>query len=146
MSGDTGQFSLEHLRKMKEGVKLFNAGQYWLCHEELEDHWLEDTHDPNRYVYWVVIQVATSLLHASDGNLAGAKGMIEKAKEKVLQCEKQRLESDIMMKFLSWKRFKKLVKEVPMEPELDDFKALLAFKFSQPEKWEQHLSKWESEK
>lgn len=143
MSGDTGQFSLEHLRKMKEGVKLFNDGKFWECHEELEDHWLEDMGDDNRYVYWVVIQVATALLHASDGNLAGAKGMNNKAKDKLLQCERLGVESDIMNRFLSWKRFKKLVREVPDEPDLSDFSDLLRFKFSQPDKWEQHFEKME---
>ena len=145
MSGSTGQFSLEHLRKMKEGVKLYNAEMFWECHEELEDHWLEDMGDNNRYVYWVVIQVATSLLHASDDNLAGAKGMINKAKDKILQCERLKIESDIMNRFLSWKRFKVLVREIPEDPQLSDFEALQKFKFSQPEKWEPHLKKMESE-
>ncbi len=144
MSGDIGQFSLEHLKKMMEGVRLFNAGMFWECHEELEDHWLEDMGDDSRYVYWVVIQVATALLHHSDDNLAGAKGMINKSKEKIMQCEKRKVESDIMNRFLSWKRFKQLVKEIPDEPQLNDFKKLQAFKFSDPSKWGPHLEKMEN--
>ncbi len=145
MSGDTGQFSLEHLRKMKEGVKLFNEGKFWECHEELEDHWLEDMGDNNRYVYWVIIQVATALYHATNGNIAGAKGMNNKAKDKIVQCERRGIESDIMNRFLSWKRFKNLVQLVPDDPKLSDFDELFKFKFSRPDKWEQHLSKMESE-
>lgn len=144
MSGDIGQFSIEHLRKMIKGVRLYNQGRFWECHEELEDHWLEDMGDDARYVYWVVIQVATALYHHSDGNLAGARGMLNKAKDKILQCEKRHVESDIMNRFLSWKRFKKLVGEVPKEPTLDDFSELVKFKFSDPDKWKSHLEKAES--
>lgn len=144
MSGDNGQFSVEHLRKMMDGVKLFNQGKFWECHEELEDHWLADMGDDARYVYWVVIQVATALYHHSDGNLAGAKGMLNKAKEKLVQCERRGIESDIMNRFLTWKRFKTLVNEVPKGPTLEDFIPLSRFRFSDPDKWEQHLSKWEN--
>ena len=132
-------FEVSHLKKMKKGITLYNEGKYWECHEELEDHWLEDMGDDARYVYWAVIQVATSLLHQDDGNLAGAIGMLNKAKDKLLKCEKYAIESDIMNKFLIWKKFKKLVREVPENPELRDFEKLKAFKFSRPDKWDQHL-------
>lgn len=141
MSGDKGQFSAEHLMKMAEGIMLFNSGHFWECHEELEDHWLEDMGDDCRYVYWVVIQVATALLHHRDNNLPGSQGMINKAKEKLLQCESKGVESDILYKFLGWKRFKALVRDIPQEPSLEDFKKLSEFKFSDPKKWKQHFDK-----
>lgn len=141
MSGDTDQFSVEHLKKMAKGVDLYNKEFFWECHEELEDHWLEDMSDNCRYVYWVVIQVATALLHHRDGNLAGATGMINKAKEKLVHCESKRVESDILYKFLGWKRFKALVREIPQKPQLEDFEKLVRFKFSDPAKWMQHLDK-----
>lgn len=141
MSGDNHQFSVEHLKKMAEGIKLFNSGHFWECHEELEDHWLEDMGDDCRYVYWVVIQVATALLHHRDDNLAGAEGMLRKAKEKLLHCESKDVESDILYRFLGWKKFKSLVREIPKEPTLEDFEKLAQFKFSDPSKWMQHLDK-----
>lgn len=141
MSVMEGRFSVEHLEKMISGVSLYNSCKYWECHEELEDHWLEDMGDDARYVYWVVIQVATSLLHYSDSNLAGAKGMMNKAKKKLLECEKRGVESDIMNKFLSWQRFKKLIREVPENPKLEDFEIIAQFRFSNPEKWKPHLEK-----
>ncbi len=139
-------FEIEHLKKMKQGVEFYNDSKYWECHEELEDHWLADMGDNARYVYWVVIQVATSLYHFEDGNLAGAKGMINKAKDKITKCKKYGVESDIMNKFLSWKLFTKLVMEIPIDPELDDFKKLKEFKFSRPDKWDVHIQKMENAK
>ena len=75
MSYEYGQFSESHLLKIRKGVEFYNVRKYWECHEELEDHWLEDRGDNARYVYWVIIQAATALFHYEDGNLAGATGM-----------------------------------------------------------------------
>lgn len=137
-------FGVEHLKKMKRGIHFFNEAKYWECHEELEDHWLEDIGDNARYVYWAIIQVATALYHYEDGNLAGARGMINKAKDKIVKCEKYGIESDIMNKFLQWKLFKKRVMAIPSEPTLDDFTKISEFKFSRPDKWDVHIEKLEN--
>jgi hypothetical protein len=139
MSYQYGQFSIEHLRKVKEGVRLYNQRKYWECHEELEDHWLEDRGDNARYVYWVVIQAATALFHYEDGNLSGAMGMMNKAKEKVLCCESKNVETELVYKFLAWKKLKSLIMEIPDKPKLLDFEKLHAFKFSDPDKWAAHI-------
>lgn len=138
-------FEVEHLRKMKQGIQYYNEAKYWECHEELEDHWLEDMGDNARYVYWAIIQVATALYHYDNQNLAGAKGMLNKARDKFLKCEKYGVESDIMNKFLQWKLLKKLVENIPKDPSLKDFEELRKFKFSRPDKWDVHLKKMESE-
>lgn len=140
MSYEYGQFSVEHLRKISLGIKLYNQRKYWECHEELEDHWLEDRGDNARYIYWVVIQAATALFHYEDSNLAGATGMINKAKEKVLSCESKKVETDLVFKFLAWKKFKSIIMSIPDSPQLDDFKTLHGFKFSDPDKWSAHIS------
>lgn len=139
-------FEVEHLRKMKRGIQYFNEAKYWECHEELEDHWLEDMGDNARYVYWAVIQVATALYHYDNDNLAGAKGMINKARSKFSKCEKYGIESAIMNKFLQWKLLKKLVGNIPHNPSLEDFEDLRNFKFSRPDKWDGHLKNMEKEK
>ena len=138
-------FESEHLKKMKQGVQFYNEGKYWECHEELEDHWLEDQGDNARYVYWAVIQIATALYHYEDGNLAGARGMINKSREKIAKCKMYGVESDIMNKFLQWKLLKSIVANIPKEPSLEDFKRLSDFKFSRPDKWDVHLTKLENE-
>ena len=101
--------------------------------------------DNARYVYWAVIQVATALYHYEDGNLAGAKGMINKSKDKISKCKMYGVESDIMNKFLLWKLFTKTVMEIPNEPKLEDFKKLKEFKFSRPDKWDVHIEKMEKQ-
>jgi predicted metal-dependent hydrolase len=129
-----GQFNETHLEILKQGVCLFNAQKYWECHEELEHYWLEES-GPIRNVYWAIIQVAASMIHRRDGNLIGAKGLIEKAKIKFDRCEQFKLESDLLEKNLSWSDLKTLVRTVPVEAELSDFNKLFEFRFKDPEKW-----------
>ncbi|RPJ78002.1 MAG: DUF309 domain-containing protein [Alphaproteobacteria bacterium] len=129
-----GQFDQIHLQIIAEGIRLFNAQKYWECHEELEQHWLEEA-GPIRNVYWAVIQVAASMIHYRDGNLVGARGLIEKAKQKFDRCEQFKIESELLERNLSWAELKSMAREVPSEPELSHFKKLFEFRFKEPAIW-----------
>ncbi len=129
-----GEFDQNHMHAIAEGVKLFNAQKYWECHEDLEHHWLEEP-GPIRNVYWAVIQVAAAMIHYRDGNLIGARGLIFKAKQKFERCESFKIESDLLEKNLSWSELKKMVRALPDDPELPDFKKLFEFRFKDPSTW-----------
>lgn len=59
-----------------EGLRLFNEGQYFESHEEIEGLWLETpTGDPYRDLYKGVIQAAASLYQLKRGILSGAVGL-----------------------------------------------------------------------
>ncbi|MCK6594105.1 MAG: DUF309 domain-containing protein [Bacteriovoracaceae bacterium] len=133
MQKDSG-FTQENLAIVRRGVELFNAQKYWECHEDLEHHWLEEP-GPLRNVYWAIIQVAAAMIHYRDGNLTGARGLIFKAKQKFDRCESNFIESQVLDKYLSWSVLKSLVRQVPPEPELNDFKNLFEFRFISPDKW-----------
>lgn len=124
-----GQFTPEHLEKMREGVKLFNEQKYWECHESLEDLWMEDRNDAARNVYWAVIQVAAACIHYRDSKLVGAKGMIFKAKEKFRRCRSQNILTDITFKYLDWEELETIALGIPEQPVLEDFAELFAFRF-----------------
>lgn len=127
-----GTFGPEHLKKIRDGLALYNSGNYWECHESLEDHWMEDIGDGARLIYWAVIQTATALYHAEDENLAGARGMLVKAQDKLRRGEHSKVET-ALLKQINWKKFKGLVREVPgYEAQLSDFKKLFEFKFPLP--------------
>ncbi len=128
------QFDQTHLQTIAEGIRLFNAQKYWECHEELEDHWREE---PNqvRNVYWAVIQVAAAMIHYRDENIIGANGLITKAKQKFDRCEQYKIESDLLNRNLDWAKLKKMVRAVPPNPELSDFKDLFDFRFKDPSQW-----------
>lgn len=124
-----GQFTLDHYEKLIQGLELYNSGNYWLCHEYVEDLWMDYIGDNARYVYWVIIQVATSLYHLEDENMNGASGMINKAKRKIEFIEKSYVESYILEEKLNWATFKNLVVSIPDKPKFEDFSGLQKFKF-----------------
>ncbi|WP_127717699.1 DUF309 domain-containing protein [Halobacteriovorax sp. HLS] len=133
-----GQFTPEHLNLLKLGITLYNEDKFWECHEEVEDLWLADYGDNARYVYWVIIQVATSLYHYLDGNLNGAEGMIRKAKRKLDTCEKLKVETDLLYSYLDWEELKRIVRKIPENSSIDDYNELYNFKFKNPAKWKIH--------
>ncbi|MBC7540253.1 MAG: DUF309 domain-containing protein [Bacteriovorax sp.] len=128
------QFDQTHLEIIKEGIRLFNAQKYWECHEDLEDHWREEP-GSIRNIYWAVIQVAAAMIHYRDGNIIGAKGLIVKAKQKFDRCEQFQIESELLENNLSWTELKKMVRTVPDDPNLPDFKNLFEFRFKDPSVW-----------
>ena len=128
------KFKKEHLKDISEGIKLYNQGKFWECHEELEDPWMEDAHDNVRYIYWAIIQIATALYHMEGENLIGATGMWKKAKHKLDKCEEYGVETPFLYQHLDWDHFKKLVRAIPDNPQLKDFNELHTFKFKKVKK------------
>ncbi len=61
------------------GLKLFNEGQYFACHEALELAWREDT-GPIRDLYRGILQVAVAYLHIQRGNYLGAIKMFKRCR------------------------------------------------------------------
>jgi hypothetical protein len=57
--------------KAVEGIELFNAGNFFEAHEELETAWKEETNDI-RDLYRGILQVAVTYLHITRGNYDGA--------------------------------------------------------------------------
>jgi hypothetical protein len=54
-----------------EGLRLFNAGEYFEAHEALEDAWNEEKGDV-RNLYRGILQIAVVFLHITRGNYNGA--------------------------------------------------------------------------
>lgn len=61
-----------------EGVRLFNAGEYYRCHEVLEDAWRSDLR-PCRDLYQGILQLGICLYHIRRGNHRGARKMALRA-------------------------------------------------------------------
>lgn len=61
-------------RQVIRGLELFNQGEYFEAHEELEIAWREET-GPVRELYRGILQVAVAYLHILRGNYNGAVKM-----------------------------------------------------------------------
>jgi uncharacterized protein len=65
-----------------QGVELFNAGEFYECHEVLEELWLAARGD-ERTLLHALIQSAAALHHLQNGNRKGAAGVYSRASRKL---------------------------------------------------------------
>jgi hypothetical protein len=56
---------------LDEGIRLFVAGDYFLAHETLEEHWVEAEAQDRNFLQGL-IHLSVGLLHAGRGNTKGA--------------------------------------------------------------------------
>ena len=60
--------------RIDEGIRLFNEGEYFACHDVFEDFWTEQT-CPEKPLFQGLIQAAVAMFHFEEGNLGGARRM-----------------------------------------------------------------------
>lgn len=65
-----------------EGVRLFNAGRFFECHEVWERLW-KRSRGAEKLFYQGMIQAAAAMLHVKRGQLAGARSTWVKARAKL---------------------------------------------------------------
>lgn len=83
--------SLPH--KYLEAIELFNRGEYFECHELLEDLW-RPAEGLVRNFLQGLIQVAVALHHESRGNAKGARGLYERGRGRLVSARE--IESDLL--------------------------------------------------
>ncbi len=64
----------------KKGIELFNAGEYYKCHDALEEAWMEDR-GPGRDLYRGILQVGIALYQVQRGNYRGAVKMLLRVRQ-----------------------------------------------------------------
>jgi predicted metal-dependent hydrolase len=67
---------------LEHGIRLFNDGEYFECHEVLELAWTPER-GPRRLFLQSLIHVAVGLYHAGRGNPVGAARQLRKALRKL---------------------------------------------------------------
>lgn len=60
--------------RIDEGIRLFNEGEFFACHDVLEDYWSEQVCQAKPF-FQGLIQAAVALFHFEEGNLGGARRM-----------------------------------------------------------------------
>jgi len=66
-----------------EGIRLFNAGEFWHAHEQWEICWLGSS-EPTSLFFKGIIQAAAALVHWKKGNLRGLRRNWEKSRPKLV--------------------------------------------------------------
>lgn len=68
--------------ELLDGIRLFNQGEYYECHHELEDIWLAEP-DPIRYLYQGILQIGVGFHHLGNQNYRGATILLGNGIDKV---------------------------------------------------------------
>lgn len=63
-----------------EGIRLFNEGQYYACHDSLEAAWMADE-GPGRDLYRGILQVAIAYYQIEHANYRGAAKMLLRVRQ-----------------------------------------------------------------
>ena len=95
--------SEEYPAQYLEGLRLFNAEDFFESHEVLEELWSE-TQDERKKFYQGLIQAAVALLHFGNGNLGGAK-KVYLTSRKYLEAYPPEFEGLDMARFLENMQF-----------------------------------------
>jgi len=72
------QLSVEEKHAFEKGVREFNAGYFFECHDTLEELW-SSVRGPSRDFFQGLIQVSVGFYHLTSGNPAGAESMFGRA-------------------------------------------------------------------
>ncbi len=64
--------------QLRRGIELFNEGEYFDAHEELEDVWRNAPAEEKKFVQGLV-QVAVGLHHYGRNNREGARSLLARA-------------------------------------------------------------------
>jgi uncharacterized protein len=74
---NVGEFDVDS-SDLLPGISLFNKGEFFEAHEVLEDVWRTAPDSEKKFLQGL-IQVAVALHHHSNGNLVGARSLLERA-------------------------------------------------------------------
>ena len=68
----------------KEGLSYYRSGEYFEAHESWEDMWSEYYLVDRRFIQGL-IQLSVSFVHMENGNIKGAKSLLNKSIEKFVE-------------------------------------------------------------
>jgi uncharacterized protein len=91
---DSQELELSQDPRLRAAVDLFNAGEWYGCHDGLEDLWHE-TAGPMRPVLQGILQIAVGQLHHSRANTRGAAILTGEGLGRLARCPDRALGLDL---------------------------------------------------
>ena len=76
------------------GIEEFNRGEFYACHEYLEDAWRAESRQV-RYLYQGILQIGVGFYHGENGNWRGATGLLESGIVRLKEFEPDTLGIDV---------------------------------------------------
>jgi len=78
----------------REGVRRFNAGEFFEAHEAWEEIWLEEE-GPKKLFYQGIIQAAGAFHHYGNGNWSGMAALMAEARDKLVKFRPRTMGLDV---------------------------------------------------
>src|SRR5215216_431978 len=76
------------------GIEEFNRGEFFECHEYLEEAWMQES-GRIRYLYQGILQVGVGFYHLQNGNWRGATGLLRNGTTRLKEFEPETLGVDV---------------------------------------------------
>ena len=77
-----------------KGIEEFNRGEFFECHESLEEAWMQES-GRVRYLYQGILQVGVGFYHLQNGNWRGATGLLRNGTTRLKEFEPAILGVDV---------------------------------------------------
>jgi uncharacterized protein len=77
-----------------KGIEEFNRGEYFECHEYLEEAWMQEPRRI-RFLYQGILQVGVGFYHQQNGNWRGATGVLRNGIERLREFEPEAMGIDV---------------------------------------------------
>ena len=95
LAGGTSKEPAEELPDLVlEGIEEFNRGEFFECHEYLEEAWMQES-GRFRYLYQGILQVGIGFYHLENGNWRGATGLLRNGTIRLKEFEPVTLGVDV---------------------------------------------------
>src|SRR5215204_4667463 len=77
-----------------KGIEEFNKGEFYECHEYLEEAWMQEPRRV-RFLYQGILQVGVGFYHLQNGNWRGATGLLRNGSARLREFEPVTLGVDV---------------------------------------------------
>jgi uncharacterized protein len=77
-----------------KGIEEFNRGEFYECHEYLEEAWMQEPRRV-RFLYQGVLQVGVGFYHQQNGNWRGATALLRNGTQRLKEFEPETLGIDV---------------------------------------------------
>ena len=95
MAGEAPEGSLEELPDLAlKGIEEFNRGEFYECHEYLEEAWMQEPRRV-RFLDQGILQVGVGFYHQRNGNWRGATGLLRNGTVRLKEFEPITLGIDV---------------------------------------------------
>ena len=81
-------------RLVLNGIEEFNRGEFYECHEYLEEAWMQEPRRV-RFLYQGILQVGVGFYHLGNGNWRGATGLLRNGTIRLKEFEPVTLNIDV---------------------------------------------------